>query len=132
MKKIKSLSKGILVLAITVSGITISGETLLAQSIAEPMRVAETTQLAAVQNNEGIESIIANKCYLNYTSVTLRSGATLQLKLNGGEIKSCTSSNKSIAKVSSKGKIYALSRGSAVISVTGVNGKKYKCNVIVK
>lgn len=69
---------------------------------------------------------------LNKTSLTLKVNETYQLKVNGVKdgIK-WSSSNKSIVRVSSSGKIRALKTGTATIKAT-VNGITYNCKVNVK
>ncbi len=69
---------------------------------------------------------------LNKTKVTLTVGKTCQLKLKGTTKKiKWTSSKKSVATVSSKGKVKAKKIGNATISAR-VSGKKYRCKVTVK
>ena len=69
---------------------------------------------------------------INKKSVTLKKGSTYTLKLNGTNQKvTWKSSNKSIATVSSKGKVTAKSSGTATITAT-VLKKKYTCKVTVK
>lgn len=70
--------------------------------------------------------------YLNATKKGLVVGETYTLKLTGATAKKYASSNKSIATVSSKGKITAKKAGTATITVTDSNKKSYKCKVTVK
>lgn len=69
---------------------------------------------------------------LNKTKISLKSGKTFQLKLNGakGKIK-WKSSKKTIASVNSKGKVTGKKSGKAKITAT-YKGKSYKCSVNVK
>lgn len=69
---------------------------------------------------------------LNKKTVTLKKGGKFQLKITGkiGTAK-FTSSNSKIANVSTKGKITAKSKGTAVVNVK-TNGITLKCKVIVK
>jgi len=63
--------------------------------------------------------------------VTLESGATKTLKVNGTSKKVTWSSNdKAVATVSSKGKIKAIDTGSATITAT-VGTTKLTCKVVV-
>ncbi|MFP3154537.1 Ig-like domain-containing protein [Lachnospiraceae bacterium ZAX-1] len=73
----------------------------------------------------------AAKVKLNKTSSSLVVGTTLQLKLNNakGTI-SWSSSKKTVAAVSSKGKVTAKKKGSATITAK-FNKKSYKCKVTV-
>lgn len=52
-------------------------------------------------------SLIPDKAKLNYSKLTITKGFSKQLKADGGKIKSCNSSNQSIASVNNKGKIFA-------------------------
>lgn len=69
---------------------------------------------------------------LNKSSLSLLKGKTYTLKLSGTTAKVKWSSSKtSVATVSSKGKVTAKKKGTAVITATA-GGKKYKCKVTVK
>ncbi len=77
------------------------------------------------------------KVKLNKKSAKLKVGKTLKLKATLKSKKATTvlawkSSNKKIVSVSSKGKVKAKKRGSAVITVKTHNGKKAKCKITVK
>lgn len=64
--------------------------------------------------------------------VTICTGQTIQLKVNGVKKKArWTSSNKSVATVTSKGKVTAKKKGKAVITAR-IGNKKYKCTITVK
>lgn len=69
--------------------------------------------------------------YLNATKKSLEIGKTYTLKLIGATAKKYTSSKKSVATVSSKGKITAVKAGTATITVTDSNKKTYKCVITV-
>ena len=74
---------------------------------------------------------------LNKTKVTIEKGKSFQLKAtpNEGTYTSkftWTSSNKKVAKVNSKGKVTAVGKGTATITVKATNGKRAKCKVTVK
>lgn len=68
---------------------------------------------------------------LNKTKLELHEGETYSLKLKGstGTVK-WSSNKKSVATVSSKGKVKAIKEGQATITAT-YNNKKYKCTVTV-
>lgn len=69
---------------------------------------------------------------LNKTSKTLKVGQTYTLKvLNNKKAVKWSSSNKSVATVSSKGKVSAKSTGKATITAK-VAKKTYKCKITVK
>ena len=69
---------------------------------------------------------------LNKSSVSITKGFTDTLKVTGGKMKSCSSSNTSIATVNNKGKITAKATGTAKIKVKLTNGKTLTCKVTVK
>lgn len=69
---------------------------------------------------------------LNKSSVSITKGFTDTLKVTGGKMKSCSSSNTSIATVNNKGKITAKATGTAKIKVKLTNGKTLICKVTVK
>lgn len=71
-----------------------------------------------------------SKAKLSKTSVSLKAGATKTLTVSGGKAKSWNSSKNSVVKVKN-GKITALKKGTAKITVTLTNGKKLTCNVKV-
>lgn len=68
---------------------------------------------------------------LNYTDVLLGVGQTLTLKVTGSSATKFATSKKSVATVSSKGKIKGVKAGTAKITVTCKNKKSYVCNVTV-
>lgn len=71
------------------------------------------------------------KIKLNKTSITLQKGKTYTLKLKGTKKKAkWTSSKKTIATVTKKGKVTAKKSGTAVITAK-IGKKKYKCKVKV-
>ena len=86
-----------------------------------------------VNGNQGlITTVEAASVKLNAKSKTLYKGKTTTLKVKGTKKKvKWSSSNKKIATVSSKGKVTAKKVGKCTITAK-VNGKKYKCKIIVK
>lgn len=69
---------------------------------------------------------------LNASKLTITKGFTSQIKVvNGGTMKNCTSSNKSVATVTNKGKITAKKNGTATIKVKLTSGKTLSCKVTV-
>lgn len=78
------------------------------------------------------DSSAASKGKLNQTKLSLHVGSVYSLTLTGATAVSWKSSNKKVAKVSSKGKITAKKKGTVTITCTDKNGKTYKCKVTVK
>ena len=79
----------------------------------------------------------AKNVKLNKKKASLKKGKTLTLKAvltpqNASEKITWSSSNKKVAKVNKKGKVTALKKGTAVITVKTVSGKKATCKVTVK
>lgn len=80
----------------------------------------------------GTKVASAAKVKISKKSVTLTVGSSLTLKITGTKKKvKWKSSKKSVATVSSKGKLKAKKAGKAVITAT-VGKKKLKCKVTVK
>ena len=75
---------------------------------------------------------------LNYSAKTIRKGSSYTLKATlsktgkYGRKLTWTSSAKSVAKVSSSGKVTGLKKGTATITVTTGNGLKKSCRITVK
>ncbi len=75
---------------------------------------------------------VKNPIKINATSKTLYKGNTYTLKVSGTSKKvTWSSSNKSVATVSSKGKVTAKKAGTTTISAK-VSGKTLKCKITVK
>lgn len=69
---------------------------------------------------------------ISKSKVSLIKGKSETLKVNGTSSKiKWTTSNKKIVKVNNKGKVTAVSKGTATITAK-VNGKNYKCKVTVE
>ena len=78
------------------------------------------------------KSAAKKKVSLNKTKLTLTAGKTYKLKLKNNKKKvKWTSSKKSVATVTSKGKVTAKKAGTATITAK-VAKKKYKCKLTVK
>ena len=94
---------------------------------------AGTATIKAVSGNTTANyKITVKNPTLNATKKTLKKGKSFTLKVTGaiGKVKYSTS-KKSVATVTSKGKVTAKKKGKAVISVKA-NGVTLKCNVTVK
>lgn len=84
-----------------------------------------------IASYKSVYAATKDSIYLNKTNVTLNVGKTVNLKISGTNKKvKWTSNKKSVATVSSKGKVKAISKGTATITAK-VNGKKYNCKVVV-
>lgn len=70
--------------------------------------------------------------YLSVTKKTITQGKNFTLVMKGSTVVKWSSSDKSVATVSSKGKVKAKKKGTATITCKCKNGKKYKCKVTVK
>lgn len=74
-----------------------------------------------------------HKYSLNAREIKLKPGKSFQLRVNAVNIKcSYKSSNFRVAYVGISGKIYAIQKGRAVITVNMNNGYSRSCVVIVK
>ena len=77
-------------------------------------------------------TVTVKKMALNATSKTIYVNKTYTLKVNGGTGDTTwSSSDKTVAKVSSSGKVTALKPGTATITAKK-NGQTFKCKVTVK
>ena len=79
----------------------------------------------------------ATKVKLNKTKATVAKGRTLTLKATMTPSSSTdkltwTSSNKKVATVDKNGKVKALKKGAATITVKTTSGKKAACKITVK
>ncbi len=92
------------------------------------------------EESEG-ETVAVSKIRLNKSKVTLAEGETLKLKVKlikpsnaTNQNVKWTSSDKTVAKVSSSGKVTAVGTGSCVITCTARDGSgvKAKCKITVK
>ena len=97
------------------------------------------TDWALCQFSEKITTDIKPiKVDLNKTSLTLNVGKTFTLKATISpktainKTLTWSTSNKNIATVSSTGKVKAIKKGTATITVNTANGKTAKCKVTVK
>ena len=70
--------------------------------------------------------------YLSATKKTLTQGKSFTLEMKGSTVVKWSSSDKSVATVSSRGVVKAKKKGTAIITCKCKNGKKYKCKVTVK
>ncbi len=98
------------------------------------MAIAMTIALPTIDTNVINISTVeaASKVKLNKKKITLYVGKTTTLKVKGTKKKvKWSSSKKSVATVSSKGKVKAKKKGTTTITAK-VGGKKYKCKVTVK
>lgn len=69
---------------------------------------------------------------LSKSSLSLKAGATKNLKVTDAKVKKWSTSNKKIATVTSKGVVTALKKGSVSITALLTNGKALICKVKVK
>ena len=69
---------------------------------------------------------------LNADRLYMKSGEKFFLMLHGTKVKSVASSKKTIAKINKKLEVTAVSQGKCTIAVRGMDGKRYKCTVIVE
>ena len=94
---------------------------------------AGTATVKAVSGNTTVNyKVTVKNPTLNYTKKVLKKGKSFTLKVTGaiGSVKYSTN-KKSVASVTSKGKVTAKKKGKAVITAKA-NGVTLKCNVTVK
>lgn len=90
-----------------------------------------TITCITTKNKKQFYTVNVKNPYLNKRKATLTEKKTLQLTITGTTAKQWTSSNKTVATVSSKGKVTALKAGKAIITCSGNNKKNYKCTITV-
>ena len=90
------------------------------------------TTIKAKVNNKTLKcKIIVKNPSLNTKNKKLELGEKFTLKLNGRTVKSFKSSNNKIVSVNKNGVVSSKKVGTATITVTDKNNKKYKCKVNV-
>ncbi len=118
---------------------TVSGGVVTAVAAGKVTITAKTANGKSATCTLTVRAAVApTSVTLNRTSLSLKTGGTYTLKAtiapstaNTGTALTWTSSNTSIAKVDSKGKITAVAAGTATITVKVANGKKAACVVKV-
>ncbi len=110
----------------------------MAQSIAVTSfaAAAPTMTTSTSASTTAKKTVAPTKVTLNKTSATLVKGKTLTLKAtltpsNASTKFTWSSSDKSVATVNSAGKVKALKKGTATITVKTSNGKKATCKITV-
>lgn len=68
---------------------------------------------------------------LNVKALDMNSGEEFCLQLTGTKLKSISSSDKKVARVTKKLKVKAVGTGTCTITAKCTNGKKYKCTIRV-
>ena len=120
--------------------------TVSSKGVVKTHKTGKVTITLIAKNNQveaksiiTVKNIPVKKVKLNKTSLTLKKGNIVTLKAsvqpsNASNKKiAWSSSNKSVATVSSKGKITAIGTGTCTITAkTQSGGKKTKCRIIVK
>ncbi|MDO5702904.1 MAG: S8 family serine peptidase, partial [Lachnospiraceae bacterium] len=64
--------------------------------------------------------------------MTLKAGESGSLKLLGTKIKSAKSDDPKVASVTKTGRVRGISGGTATVTLTGTDGKNYRCRVTVR
>ncbi len=105
--------------------------TVTQDGVVKGIKTGKVTITAIINEEEYSCTVTVKKPFLNKTKLTLKSGKTYTLKINGSSIKSVRTSNKKIATISKKGVVTAKRKGKATITITGTNKKKYTCKVKV-
>lgn len=106
--------------------------TVSADGVAKFKKAGSVTLTATADDVTTVYNVTVKDPKLNTTKVTLKKGKTYKLTISNKVGKAVfKSSNSKVAKVSSTGKITALKKGKAVITVK-TNGITLKCTVTVK
>ena len=98
-----------------------------AQTINHNNQITEPTDSKDIDNAQAIKTGDVGKPSLNLSTATVKCGKVITIKVRGAGKKKVTfsSGNKAVAKVSSKGKVSALKRGFAKITVKVGKKKLY-------
>lgn len=92
-----------------------------------------TTVTAKIGKKKYACKVTVESPKLSKTSITVKNGKTYQLKMQNTKQKyKWSSKNKSIATVTSKGKVTGKKTGTTYIYAKSASGKIFKCKVIVK
>lgn len=94
-------------------------------------RIVSSALVLSLLLSSSIIAVSAKKVRLNKSKVTMIKGETLSLKITGAKNIKWKSSKKSVATVTSKGKVKAKNKGTAKITAK-VGKKKYTCKVKVE
>lgn len=138
MKSKKSIKKMISILGMTAA--LIAGSTAGAGMSGSMWTVRAASERMAENNGSAMWHEIAEKSApapdktpaLNKTAAVLIKGQTLQLKLSGTRAKiTWSSSDQSVASVSTAGKVTAKKKGTATVTAQS-GGKKYTCKITVE
>ena len=93
---------------------------------------AGTAVITAKFDKKSLKCKVTVKAGLNRTTAVLAKNDYTTLTLNGAKAKGFRSSNTKVAKVSKNGKVTAVKKGKATITVTDTKNKKYTCKVTVE
>lgn len=91
---------------------------------------AATTQGNTTTTPSAVGDSAEDELYLNYSSLTLNTNASANLKASYSDV-TWTTSNRNIVRVFNTGKITAVATGTATITAKNANGDKVSCNVTV-
>lgn len=92
-----------------------------------------TTVAAKIGKKKYTCKVAVESPKLSKTSITVKKGKTYQLKMQNTKQKyKWSSKNKSIATVTSKGKVTGKKTGTTYIYAKSASGKIFKCKVVVK
>ncbi|RDU22130.1 N-acetylmuramoyl-L-alanine amidase [Anaerosacchariphilus polymeriproducens] len=100
-------------------------------------KIVSVTGKAKSSYSRAVEFTNAKRVKLNKSSISLQAGQTKTLKASVSPSKTTTktvrwsSSDKNVVKVNQRGKIKAVSQGTAVITAKTANGRIAKCTVTV-
>ena len=101
-------------------------------TLSAPAEMLRSPFVVTAEAAEVTEAAVTNKVTISAKKKTLYVGKSFKLKIKGtSKTVKWSSSNKSVATVTSKGKVTAKKAGTATITAK-VGGKKYTCKVTVK
>ena len=104
--------------------------TVSASGVVKGIKAGTATIAAKVGKTRYTCKVTVKKLAISKTTATLKKGATLQLTVPGAKSIAWATSNKSVATVSSKGKVKGIKAGTAKICAK-VGNTKFYCTVTV-
>lgn len=106
--------------------------TVSAKGVVKAKKTGSVVITATYEGKEYICDVDVVDVGLNFKELFMNVGNEFFLQLNGATLKSVSSSNKKVAKISKKLLVSAVGVGECTLTVKCKDGTKYKCKVMVE